>query len=85
MLKAIKHPNIIELLDYYYTYKDNEEYLNLIMELFPMNLDEKIRNEKIVPIQIKRIMNQVLKALAYLEENKIAHRDLKPHNILFNP
>lgn len=34
--------------------------------------------------QIEVMMNHILKALARLAECKIEHRDIKPHNIMFN-
>jgi len=73
--------------DSYYSYEGEKEYLNVVMDYYPCNLAEYIRkNAKndIPKLKIKLYSYQLFKALLYLESIKIAHRDIKPQNILIN-
>lgn len=59
------------------------EILGIKMEYMPGFLD-LIDRPPTLPSQIKKIFSEVLKGVAYLHENKVLHRDLKPDNILAN-
>lgn len=55
------------------------------MQYFPSNLYDYIqslRTKKISKLKLKIIAFQLFRALLYLQQKKIAHRDIKPHNIL---
>ena len=60
-------------MDYYY---DN---------LYHFNREKIKKGEHINPINLKVYIYQMLKAINYLASISIAHRDIKPHNILINP
>jgi len=82
-LKKFEHENIVKL---YEVIKDNDKLI-LVFEYMEMNLYELIKqhissNKKINEKTIKVIIKQILKALAYMEEQGYFHRDLKPENIL---
>ena len=54
------------------------------MDYYPENLYETIKRKKINPHLLKLYLFEILKGLSYLETISIAHRDIKPHNILIN-
>lgn len=54
----------------------------MIMDYFPDNLYQIIKKKVLTPSLIKQYTYQILKGLAYLAEKSIAHRDIKPQNIL---
>ncbi|SIO73369.1 Shaggy-related protein kinase theta [Babesia microti strain RI] len=95
IMKDIKHPNIVELKDYFYTETVGEDgnkqkYLNVVMEFVPdtvyKTLRYYIKNFKQLPLFIiKMYAFQLCRALGYLHLMGICHRDLKPHNLLVNP
>jgi len=52
------------------------------MDYFPDNLYQAIKKKDITPILIKIYTYQMLRGLNYLAMISIAHRDIKPQNIL---
>ena len=52
------------------------------MDYFPYNLHQVVKKKMLNPILIKLYMFQILKGLNYLATLSIAHRDIKPQNIL---
>lgn len=67
---------------YYFTYEDDNEYLHVIMDYYPYNLYQVIRKRLLTPILVKLFAYQLLRALNYLSSISIAHRDIKPQNVL---
>jgi serine/threonine protein kinase len=55
------------------------------MNLYPIDLYTLIKRGGIEPTILKKYLFQILKGLEYLGTLNIAHRDLKPHNILIDP
>lgn len=85
LLKEIKHPNIIHLLDVIHTSKK----LTLVFEYCESDLkkkEEECSNKKIkLPRDlVKKYFQCILQGIAYLHKKKIIHRDLKPQNLLIN-
>jgi serine/threonine protein kinase len=83
LLKELKHPNIIHLLDVIHTSKK----LSLIFEYCETDLKKKEdeylnKNEKLPRDLVKKYFKSILNGLAYLHKKKIIHRDLKPQNLL---
>ena len=82
LLRAIKHPNIVQYLD---TLMDpKSKRLVLLMELMDESLT-KFLERSTVPLSYHIQLNighDVALALAYLHSNGIVHRDLSSNNIL---
>ena len=81
ILKFMKHPNIIEMFDFYY-YKNK---IYLILEFMDTNLNNIILSkQKLSKEQVVYFVEQILNGLNALHCSGIIHRDIKPGNILVN-
>ena len=82
ILKTIEHQNIVKIYEFYEGKKNFyivTEYCN------EGNLKKKIdQKEFITEIDAAAIMFQLFSAMAYCNQNKIMHRDLKAENIMLN-
>lgn len=78
-LASLNHPNIVTVTDF--GVDDGTPYL--VMELLAgEDLAALIeRGEPLAPQRVMRIVRQMVRALAYAHEQKLVHRDLKPHNV----
>jgi len=86
ILKEVKHPNIIRLVEVY----EDERYLHLITELCTGGelFDRIIAKTQSAEGHFSEhdaaaLVNDILDAIRYCHEKKIVHRDLKPENFLF--
>ena len=85
ILKTLNHSSVLKIRDSFYTYEGDKEYLNVVMDYFPANLYEMIhsqRGKEIPNLKMKVLTYQLLRGLLYLGEKGIAHRDMKPQNVL---
>lgn len=96
LLKQMKHPSIIQLVDVY----EDHVYIHLVTdlckggELFD-KIVEKVSNSNtsngddtddppcFSEREAARTIHQILTAVSYIHKRGIVHRDLKPENILF--
>ncbi|XP_064997901.1 cyclin-dependent kinase D-1-like isoform X2 [Musa acuminata AAA Group] len=80
LLKELKDPNIIELIDAF-PHKGN---LHLVFEFMESDLEAVIRDRNIVlsPADVKSYLQMTLKGLAYCHKKWVVHRDMKPNNLL---
>ncbi|KAF8407723.1 hypothetical protein HHK36_006862 [Tetracentron sinense] len=80
LLKELKDPNIIELIDAF-PHKGN---LHLVFEFMESDLEAVIRDRNIVlsPADIKSYLQMTLKGLAHCHKKWVLHRDMKPNNLL---
>uniref|UniRef100_A0A7S2LQ71 non-specific serine/threonine protein kinase n=1 Tax=Leptocylindrus danicus TaxID=163516 RepID=A0A7S2LQ71_9STRA len=80
ILKAMKHPNIIRLYDFF----EEHNLYYLVMEkmsggeLFDRIVTRSYYNEK----DARDLCKILLEAMVHIHESQIAHRDLKPENLL---
>lgn len=89
ILKKVKHPNIIGLLDLF----ESESKLFLVMELYESaNIrvtggelyDDIISRGHYSEKDASMLTRTILEAVQYLHNIGIAHRDLKPENLMFS-
>ncbi|CAF0752117.1 unnamed protein product [Rotaria sordida] len=86
ILKTMIHPNIVRL-KYFFHSSSIKDTLCLIMEYMPMSAHRLIsnyrHNHKILPLfYIKLFCYQMLRGLGYLHVQGVAHRDVKPANMI---
>ncbi|KAM8719921.1 hypothetical protein ACLKA7_006041 [Drosophila subpalustris] len=84
LLKELKHPNIIAMMDL--LVEDNSFYL--VLEYLPMNmrqyLDTFEPNELMETKLVARYLYQVTCAILYCHRRRVLHRDLTPQNLLID-
>ncbi|KAI0987000.1 hypothetical protein GJ496_009017 [Pomphorhynchus laevis] len=93
IMRKFRHPNIVSLLYYFYSSGDkrkDEVYLNLVLEYIPETAHNIIQHysmkKQVIPfIYTKLYTYQLLRALSYLRTHDIAHRNVKPLNLLIDP
>lgn len=92
IMSLLDHPNIVKVRHAFYTTgeKLDEIYLNLVMNYVPENLNRVNKahfekKEHIDVFLIKLYIFQIARALNYIHNKKICHRDIKPQNILLDP
>jgi len=80
ILRALKHPRIINLYEVY----EGKEHIHFIMEyLAGGELFEKIREKgSYNESDAIRIMGRLLEVVGYMHSKRYIHRDLKPENII---
>lgn len=81
VLRRLKHPNIVQLLE---TYEDkNKVYLVMELvtggELFDRIVEKGSYTEK----DASDLIRQILEAVDYMHSQGVVHRDLKPENLLY--
>ncbi|OQR70986.1 glycogen synthase kinase-3 beta-like [Tropilaelaps mercedesae] len=92
IMRELDHGNCCRLF-YFFSEKTTapppEMRINLIMEYMSDTLSSVVsrsrkQNEDIHPFTIQVYLYQLLRGTAYMHSKKIAHRDIKPQNILID-
>ncbi|KAI0824813.1 kinase-like domain-containing protein [Trametes gibbosa] len=89
ILKALKHPCIIDIFDMFVVRSHGRESPLSVYMVFPYmdhDLAGLLENErvKLSPSQIKLYMKQLLEGTEYMHRNHILHRDMKAANLLIS-
>lgn len=81
MLRELRHPHIVELLD---VDRDDEGNWYLVLEWVHENLEDLIAREGAFAWRDfwERLGHPLLQAIVYAQKMRVAHRDIKPKNIL---
>ncbi|MBR1220928.1 protein kinase [Bradyrhizobium sp. U87765 SZCCT0131] len=81
MLQDLRHPNIVEMIE---VDRDNDGNWYLVLEWLPDNLDTVIERDGAGTWDdfLRRFGRPILDAVIYGQKKQIAHRDIKPKNIL---
>eukprot|EP00747_Dinoflagellata_sp_TGD_P216660 gnl/TRDRNA2_/TRDRNA2_89170_c1_seq1.p1 gnl/TRDRNA2_/TRDRNA2_89170_c1~~gnl/TRDRNA2_/TRDRNA2_89170_c1_seq1.p1 ORF type:complete len:448 (-),score=79.76 gnl/TRDRNA2_/TRDRNA2_89170_c1_seq1:280-1551(-) len=79
LLKSLDHPNIVKLFE---SFKDARNAY-LVMELCEGGeLLDRMKAESVTESQVACIMEQIFRAVIYIHQHFVAHRDLMPSNFL---
>jgi serine/threonine protein kinase len=80
IMQNLKHPNIVTYVDY----QSYENWVYIIMEQIPHGeLSSELRSRGSLPErEVQQITRQIMRALYYLHQRGVTHRDIKPDNIL---
>ncbi|XP_020014932.1 cyclin-dependent kinase 3 isoform X2 [Castor canadensis] len=83
LLKELKHPNIVKLLDVVH----REKKLYLVFEFLSQDLKKYIDSTPAseLPLHlVKSYLFQLLQGVNFCHSHRVIHRDLKPQNLLIN-
>ena len=80
LLERLHHPNVVSLLEWFQT----SAAVYMVLEFLPAGDLKRdiIDNDAFTHEQARRLFRQVLAAVRYIHHVKVAHRDVKPENIL---
>ncbi|XP_017021448.1 serine/threonine-protein kinase stk11 [Drosophila kikkawai] len=85
LLKQLKHPNVVELMDV--LYNDEKQKMYLVMEYCVGGLQEMVdyQPDKRMPLfQAHGYFHQLVDGLEYLHSCRVIHKDIKPGNLLLS-
>ena len=89
ILSELAHPNVVKLKHAFYTpgEKPDDLYLNVVMEYLSDTVYRVIKSyvkakQFVPPLVVKLYTYQLCRGLSYLHSLGIAHRDIKPQNLL---
>ncbi|KAM6376909.1 cyclin-dependent kinase 3 isoform 2-T4 [Pluvialis apricaria] len=83
LLKELKHPNIVRLLDVVHSQKK----LYLVFEYLNQDLKKYMDSPQTGELPLSLVKNylfQLLQGVSFCHSHRVIHRDLKPQNLLIN-
>ena len=85
-MQSLSHPNILRLHDCFWVTKDDRTYYVIVTEWCEKDLDRDIKQRSLNTFpftepQLLELARQMIEALAFMQAQGMAHRDLKPQNI----
>jgi len=88
----MKHPNTIRMQHAFFTSGERPEdsALNIVMDFIPLTANRVVSyfqklNQPAPNILMKLYAYQLLRGLAYVHNEGVIHRDIKPQNLLVDP
>ena len=91
IMRELSHPHVVDLLNFYEVKIPGscgiEVHMNLVMDVVPCNLhvhiQKRSRAGQALPIDnVRVLMWQLCRAVGYVHGLGVAHRDIKPQNLL---
>ncbi|KAL5711828.1 calcium/calmodulin-dependent protein kinase [Ranunculus cassubicifolius] len=77
------NPNIVQIIDVY----EDEDWIHMVLELCDSSdsdLYDRVTKQVFNESEAISVVTQLMKALAHCHRRGVAHRDIKPDNILFD-
>mmetsp|Transcript_3121 Transcript_3121/g.4693 ORF Transcript_3121/g.4693 Transcript_3121/m.4693 type:complete len:717 (+) Transcript_3121:227-2377(+) len=79
LMKSLRHPNVVKLFDFFET---PERFYIVMQKCSGDVLDRVASLKRYTEKEARQLSAGLIKGVQYLHERKIAHRDLKPQNLL---
>lgn len=88
LLQRLRHPNIITLRQIFASrpskWNGYRRSCCLVLEYMEHDFLGLMRHARFAEAEVKRVMLEVLKGVAYLHSQRVIHRDIKGGNLLMN-
>jgi serine/threonine protein kinase len=84
ILKLLKHPNIVTLHDVIHEEETHTTYLAFELVNGGDLFDYTIARGRLSEREARRIMREIVGAIAYCHAHMVVHRDLKLENVLMD-
>ncbi|MCS6901345.1 MAG: serine/threonine-protein kinase [Myxococcales bacterium] len=82
LLRRLRHPCLPDWIDFFLTESGPCTVLDWVQGV---SLEEHLRRDSLLEVQKEAVLVQLAEVLAYLHEQRVTHRDLKPDNVMLTP